>query len=143
MDVDPVLSTYRARLRFRVQKKLDIDSTEHRFDIAGRNVVLSSALPDTPIRDSEWLIMNARGFASEDDARQFGHRLRSAVQLSSVATRLGVDAGRDLATSGLGNAPHPKDFYRHVPCSVVMGAPPKVTLSQQLIMIAAHMLLAL
>lgn len=104
MDVDPVLSTYRARLRFRVQKKLDIDPTEHRFDIGGRNVVLSSALPDTPICDSEWLIMNARGFASEGAARQFGHRLRSAVQLSSVATRLGVDAGRDLATSGLGES---------------------------------------
>jgi hypothetical protein len=94
--------TYRARLRFRLQKKLNVDAAERRLEVAGRELVLSSPKPDTPIRDSEWLGMNARGFPSEEDARQFGHRLRAAVEVSSVATRLGVDAGRDLPTSALG-----------------------------------------
>ena len=94
--------TYRARLRFRLQKKLKIDANEHRLQVAGRDVVLSPPTPDQKISDSEWLIMNARGFASEEEARQFGRKLRTALEVSAIAARVGVDAGRDLATSGLG-----------------------------------------
>ena len=46
--------------------------------------------------------MNARGFASEDEAREFGNRLRTALEVSAIAARVGVDTGRNLATSGLG-----------------------------------------
>ncbi len=94
--------TWRARLRFRVQKKIRIDGNEHRLQIAGREVVLTAPTPDLKIMDSEWLIMNARGFASEDEARQFGHRLKTAVEVSAVAARVGVDTGRNLATQPLG-----------------------------------------
>lgn len=97
----PPAAKYRARLRFRLLKKLSIYEPEYLLAVAGREVVLSSPLPDTPIRDNEWLIMNARGFSTDDEAREFGHNLRSAIELASVSTRLGIDAGRDLATSGL------------------------------------------
>ena len=59
-------------------------------------------MPDQTISDNQWLVMNARGFASGDEARQFGTKLRSALEVSAVAARVGVDVGRDLATSGLG-----------------------------------------
>lgn len=98
----PDVTTYRARLRFRVLKKLNIDAAERTFTVAGRDVVLSPAVPDSLLCDSEWLIMNARGFETEDEARQFGRALRAALQVSSAAARLGVDAGKDLPTSGLG-----------------------------------------
>lgn len=75
---------------------------DHRLQVAGHEVVLSPPLPDQDIADNEWLIFNAWGFATEAEAREFGHRLRAALEVSSVATRLGVDAGRDLATAGLG-----------------------------------------
>jgi hypothetical protein len=48
--------------------------------------------------------MNATGFPDEAEARNFGHELRAALELSSVATRLGIDTGRDIATSGLGKS---------------------------------------
>lgn len=96
--------TYRTRLRFRLQKKLSIDAPEHRLRVAGREVVLSAPEPDQKIADSEWLILNTRGLETEEQAREFGHRLRAALEVSSVATRLGVDAGRDVATAGLGAA---------------------------------------
>jgi hypothetical protein len=95
--------TYRARLRFRVQKKLDIKTNEHRFMVKDREVVLAPTLPDVDICDSEWLVLNTRGFATEQQARDFGHKLRAALEVSSVSTRIGVDAGRDIATAGLGN----------------------------------------
>jgi len=95
---------WRTRLRFRLQKKLNIDAGEHRLQIAGREVVLTPQMPDQTIRENEWLVMNAPGFASENEAREFGRKLRSALEVSSVAARVGVDAGRDLATAGLGRA---------------------------------------
>lgn len=104
MNADPSscpVPTYRARLRFRLLKKLSINEPERRLTVAGREVVLSSPIPDMPIRDSEWLVMNARGFSTEDEAKDFGRKLRSAIELASVSTRLGIDAGRDLASSGL------------------------------------------
>jgi len=101
--------SYRTRLRFRLQKKLDIKTNEHRFTIGGCEVVLAAPTPDCAICDSEWLVINTRGFASEEEARQFGHNLRSAIELSSVSTRLGIDVGRDLATSGLA-----KDIREHI-----------------------------
>jgi hypothetical protein len=98
------VASFRARLRFRLLKKLSINEPERWLTVAGREVALSSPIPDTPIRDSEWLVMNARDFSTEEEAREFGHKLRSAIELASVSTRLGIDAGRDLATSGLARA---------------------------------------
>lgn len=94
--------TYRVRLRFRLLKKLGIDAPEHRFRVGQHEAVLSAAVPDVPIKDSEWLVINVRCLPSEEEARSFGKGLRTAVELASVSTRLGVDVGRDLATSGLG-----------------------------------------
>lgn len=86
-------------MRFRLQKKLNIEANEYSFQVAGKEAVLSAPVPETAIRDSNWLVMNAIGFTSEKEAREFGHILRSSIELSSVATRLGVNAGRDLPTT--------------------------------------------
>jgi hypothetical protein len=93
---------WRVRLRFRLQKKIRIDANEHRLQIAGREVVLTPPTPDLKIMDSAWLIMNARGFDSENEATEYGRRLKTALEVSSVAARIGIDTGRNLATAGLG-----------------------------------------
>ena len=49
------------------------------------------------------MILNGRGFDVEENARQFGHNLRLAIDLSSASTRLGIDVGHDLANFSLGN----------------------------------------
>ncbi|HRN87907.1 MAG TPA: hypothetical protein PK271_04835 [Hyphomicrobium sp.] len=95
---------YRARFRFRVSKKLNIDDNEITVRIGERSVTLSASAADKPIKGSDWLIANARGFETEETARQFGHDLRAACAVASAANRLGIDGGVDLATSGLGSA---------------------------------------
>jgi hypothetical protein len=47
--------TWRARLRFRLQKRIRVDGNEHRLQIAGREVVLTPPTPDLKI-------MGLRGF---------------------------------------------------------------------------------
>ncbi len=91
---------YRVRFRFRVRTKLNIPESRHSLTVEGREVVLSSPQPeDVVIRDSEWLLMNARGFQSEQEARDFGQKLRSALDVASAVTRLGLDSGVDSATA--------------------------------------------
>lgn len=95
--------TYRARFRFRIGKNLNIRDAEHRFIVAGRESILASGAGEgKPISESEWLVINTNGFESEQAAKKFGHKLRAAAELSSVACRIGIDAGVDLPTSGLG-----------------------------------------
>ena len=95
---------FRVRFRFRLQKKLNIKAKEYRLEIASRNVVLSPQLPDVDICESEWLVMNAVSFDSEEEARSFARKLKSACDVASVGARLGIDSGIDLPTSGFGKA---------------------------------------
>lgn len=81
-------ATFRVRFRFKVQKFLNIKEHEYRFKVGQREVVMSPQLPETSINQSEWLVMNARGFNSETDAREFAGKLKAAAEISSVATRL-------------------------------------------------------
>jgi hypothetical protein len=95
--------SYRVRLRFKLQKKLKISEREYRFIVGGRQVALSSQVSDDKtIEEDDWLVMNIRGFESLEPAREFGRRLKSATEMSSVISRLGVNTGVDLPTSGLG-----------------------------------------
>jgi hypothetical protein len=55
-------NTFRARFRFRLHKQLNIAEKERRLKIAGREVVLSSQLPNSDIADSDWLVMKRKGF---------------------------------------------------------------------------------
>lgn len=98
------LKSYRVRFRFRVSKKINIDDNEITVPVGEKRVALSAGTPDKPINESNWLIANTRGFETELAARQFGHDLRAACAVASVANRLGVDGGIDLATSDVGSA---------------------------------------
>jgi hypothetical protein len=95
------IETYRARFRFKVRKKLSIPEHEHRIKVAGRDVVISPPQTNELISDSDWLIVNARGFHSATEATSFAHKLRAAADLSSVACRYGINSGTDLPTSGV------------------------------------------
>ena len=48
--------------------------------------------------------MNARGFTSEYEAQEFGGKLKTSSELSSVIARLGINAGTDKPTSGFGKS---------------------------------------
>ena len=93
---------FRARFRFRLQKKLNIKARKYLLQIGTYDVVLSPQLPEIDICDSEWLVMNAKQFESGEEARRFAVRLKTACEVSSVAARLGIDSGVDLPTSGFG-----------------------------------------
>lgn len=103
LNTDAILDgeTYRARIRFRVAKKLNVTDSKYLFTVAGREALLQAPTEETSIQDSDWLVINTRGFADDADARSFGRNLQMALHLASAVTRLGLDPGQDLPTSGL------------------------------------------
>ena len=103
-------ATYRIRFRFRSQRKLQLPGTEHTFVVAGRDVILKSQEKGRPISTDNWLIMSVRGFATEQEAADFGRALKIATELSSTVARVGIDSGLDLPT--LSFAQEMKDALR-------------------------------
>lgn len=103
LDSDATLNggTYRARIRFRVAKRLNVSDSKYPFTVAGREALLQAQTEETSIQDSEWLVINTRGFIGDADARDFGRNLQMALHLASAVTRLGLDPGQDLPTSVL------------------------------------------
>ncbi len=95
------VETYRARIRFRVAKQLNVADSKYPFKVAGQEALMQSPTEGTSIHDSEWLVINTRGFADDADARIFGRNLQASLHLASAVTRLGLDPGQDLPTSGL------------------------------------------
>jgi len=94
--------TFRARFRFRLQKKLNLKAKEYRLEVGTCGVLLTPQLPERDICNSEWLVMNTRSFESEEEARAFGQKLKTACEVSSVGARLGIASGVDLPTSRFG-----------------------------------------
>lgn len=95
------VETYRTRFRFRIGKKLSVKDNSYRFQVNGRDALLQAQNDAEAIEDSEWLIINTRGFADDAAAREFGDNLRKSLHLASAVTRLGVDPGVDLPTSAI------------------------------------------
>jgi hypothetical protein len=93
---------FRVRFRFRIQKQLNISTKQHLLRIGERYVMLSGQTQDNVISDNFWLLMDARGFESEKEAKEFARSLKAACEVSSAAARLGLDAGIDRMTSGFG-----------------------------------------
>jgi hypothetical protein len=82
--------------------EIDADSPLTFQEIEGR--ILIRQLPrranDLPISPQRFLIKGS-GFPTEDAARSFGERLKLAIAVVGCQTGLGIDVGRDQATSSV------------------------------------------
>ena len=86
--------------RLRLQIRLGTLSTDEvclTTCLAGREVTIRSHQDGQPISKAEWIVLGARGFATESEARAFGERLQANVQLAALCSRLGADTGPDDA----------------------------------------------
>ena len=84
---------YRLWLKLRVGKPLATEESALTARIAGRTVTIESESRGQPLSKTSWLVMNCRGFDTEDQAREFGEELRRATHVAGLCARLGVDAG--------------------------------------------------
>ncbi len=98
MEIDDRKETIGFRLRLQVRLgTLGTDEVYLTTHLDGREVTIKSREDGQPISKAKWIILEARGFATESEARVFGEQLRANVQLASICSRLGADTGPDEA----------------------------------------------
>ena len=85
--------SYLARLQVRIGKRLSTDEQRLVVTVGGREVSIQSR--EGPLSEADWLVLQARGFPSEESARSFGEELRLLVTIAGLCSHLGLDAGRD------------------------------------------------
>ena len=84
---------YRLWLKFRVGKPLATEEVALTASLAGREVTIKADKQSQSLSEASWLLIECRGFETEEDARSFGEDLRRAVHLAGLCARVGVDAG--------------------------------------------------
>ena len=83
------------RLRVWIEKALNTNQSCLTTCLHGREVTIK------PLKDSQLLskvnhiVLAARGFATEPEARAFGEQLRTNLHLAALCSRFGVDTGED------------------------------------------------
>ena len=82
---------YRVRLKVRIGKGLTTGETSLSAKFNGREVTVKSAKQDQPLEEASWLVIGARGFATESEASEYGEDLRRATHLAGLCTLVGVD----------------------------------------------------
>lgn len=95
MKIEKEAIRFRLRLQVRIGRILGTDEVCLTTRLAGREVTIRSREEGQPISKAKWIVLGARGFATEPEARAFGERLRANVQLAAICSCLGADAGLD------------------------------------------------
>lgn len=86
---------FRIRLRVRLAKALTTEATSLSVEVANKDVSVTSQNKSEPLNKAKWVVLQARGFKTEDEAQRFGDRLCSIVQLAALTSRLGADIGQN------------------------------------------------
>ena len=100
MTVDfgtPEADSYLVRIQVQVGSRLRTDANCLTPTALGRPVAIKPR--SGSISETDWLVLEARGFSSEEDARKFGERLHLLATIAGLCSHLGIDAGRDRTLS--------------------------------------------
>ena len=82
---------YCVRLKVRVGKGLTTTESSLSAIFQGKELTVKSAKKDEPLEDASWLVICARGFATERQAKEYGESLRGASHLAGLCCLVGVD----------------------------------------------------
>ncbi len=93
----PEADSYLVRVQVQIGKRLHTDASCLTATTLGRPISIKS--PSGSMSETDWLVLEARGFSSEGSAREFGERLRLLATIAGLCSHLGIDAGRDTTLS--------------------------------------------
>ena len=92
---------FRLLLQVRIAKRWRADQIALTTTFAGQDVTIRSTQKDQPIAETKWIIFETRGFPTEREARDFGERLQTTVQLAALCSHLGASVGHDETLDSL------------------------------------------
>ena len=97
------------RLRFRTGQLLHFANDTPEFSVEEKRFELKSRMEAESIDSTYDFVILCREFVSEAEARIFGTKLKRALLLASFSAEVGIDLGKDHATSSLSS--HMKNIY--------------------------------
>lgn len=86
---------FRIHFRVRFGKTLSTQNTSLDTYFDGRAITIKSDNDNQPLSEAEWVVLSVRGFSTEAEAQEFGEKLRTAMEIAALSTRLGIDTGQD------------------------------------------------
>ena len=87
---------FRLILRVRIGRKLNTEQECLDVEFGNHQVTIRSEKNNQALNESTRLVLSARGFPTEDEAHDFGAKLRDAVSVGALCSRLGADPDTDL-----------------------------------------------
>lgn len=87
---------FRLLLRVRIGRKLNTEQECLDVEFGNHQVTIRSEKNNQALNESTRLVLSARGFPTEDEAHDFGAKLRDAVSVGALCSRLGADPDTDL-----------------------------------------------
>ena len=72
-------TAFRVRLRARIAKGLTTEATSLIVVVANKDVIITSQNKEEPLSKAKWIVLNARGFTTEEAAQHFGTGLCSIL----------------------------------------------------------------
>lgn len=96
---------FQARLRVYMQTPFVTVEPMLTTVIDGKRVEIVSADGELPLSRSHWVVFRCGGFATQEDAQEFGEKLRIILRTASICCMWGIDLGREIYD------PRPSLFY--------------------------------
>lgn len=90
---------FRIRLRARLGMALNCQEESVSFSIFDRDIKIKSDVKGQILKDSQWIVVDARGFQTEHEAGEFGEKISTLLQLAAMCCRIGIDAGEGKPTA--------------------------------------------
>ncbi len=103
------MSTFKLRLRFKIANKGVIkgEGKEFEFTLPNGHEASLHAVNTETISDAKEFVILSGGYSTEETALQYGYKLKDAVLCYGTLYRVGVDVGKDKASTFL--AEHVKE----------------------------------
>ena len=93
------VNEFRLLLKVRIGKKLNTERESLLVKFDNRQVTIRPDPTNQALNETTWIVLDARGFPTKEEARDWGSRLRNAVYVAAICSRLGADPGQDETRS--------------------------------------------
>ncbi len=86
---------FRMLLKVHIGRKLNTEQETLAVEFDSRQITIRPDKNNQALKETTWIVLDAHGFPTKKEAYDYGSRLRDAVYVAAICSRLGADPGLD------------------------------------------------